>query len=98
MTDRNRNRLDAAKTTFRKSTLYACPTPFFSAMAFWRLSRRPFGPPSNIEEDLRNRHDVFQVEDPPRQHLDRQRHHHQEQERRDVVPRRAELRVVRLER
>ena len=28
----SRKMLDAAKTTFRKSTLYACPIPFFSAI------------------------------------------------------------------
>ena len=30
--DLYQNKLDAAKTTFRKSMLNACPTPFFSAM------------------------------------------------------------------
>src|SRR5438034_892958 len=114
MTDRNRNRLDAAKTTFRKSTLYACPTPFFSAM--YHVNRRDrrdrwsrhvsadfarsaviVDAISDIEEEFRNRDDILQVEQPARQHLDWQRHHHQEQERADVIPRRAHLFMVRLE-
>src|ERR1051325_3912333 len=76
--------LDAANTTFRKSTLYACPTPFFSAI-------------SNVEEEFRNADDVLQVEDPAQKHLDRERHHREEQEHADVEPRRAHLLVVRLE-
>ena len=48
----------------------------------------------DVEEEFRNRHDVLQVEDPAREHLDRQRHHHQEQEHVDVVARRAQLLVV----
>src|ERR671923_2416658 len=113
MTDRNRNKLDAAKTTFRKSTLYACPTPFFSAMVItaryftphvqgtaFRPSRvgrsedRPLqlmeDASSDVEEELGDGHDVLQVEDPAGQHLDRQRHHHQEEEDRHVIPRRSE--------
>ena len=52
---------------------------------------------SDIEEEFGDRHDVLQVEEPRAQHLDRQRHHHQEQEHADVVPRRAHLLVVPLE-
>ena len=64
--------LDAAKTTFRKSTLYACPTPFFSAIGqmlkknsgmptmYFRLKiqRRSILIGSDIIEMNRNTHDV----------------------------------------
>src|SRR3954467_13669426 len=51
----------------------------------------------DVEEKFRNRHDVFQVEDPAREHLDRQRHHHEEEHDADVVARRPQLLVVGLE-
>ncbi len=52
---------------------------------------------SDIEEDLGNRHDVLQVEHPPKQHLDRQRHHHQEEKHGDVKPWSAQLDEIALE-
>src|SRR6202521_3770322 len=82
--------LDAANTTFRKSMLYACPTAFFSAIAFVSAAL-------NIEKDFRYTDDVLQVEDPPKQHLDGQGYHHQEQEHGDVIAWRAKLLVIRLE-
>src|SRR3954454_7882185 len=48
-------------------------------------------PLSYIEEDLLNMQDVLQIEQPAQNHLDRQRHHDQEQIRTDVVTGRAHL-------
>src|SRR4051794_35268162 len=51
----------------------------------------------NVEEVLLNVDEVFQVEQPPAVHLDRQQHHEEEQGDADVVARRSHLLVVLLE-
>src|ERR1043165_2623947 len=44
------------------------------------VADRRYRRPSNVKKVLGNTHDIFQVEQPPQHHLDRQRRHAQQQE------------------
>src|SRR5947207_546393 len=56
------------------------------------------GSPSYVEENLLDVNDVLEIEEPPQDHFDRQQHHDQEEERADVVTRRAHLQIEAAER
>src|SRR5688500_17181472 len=53
---------------------------------------------SYIENNLLNVNEILEVEQPPQNHLDRQRHHEQEEKRPDVVARGAHLQIETAER
>src|SRR5262245_29282490 len=53
---------------------------------------------SDVEEELRKVDEVLEVERPAQVHLDRQAHHHQEQEDEHAVPRETHLLVKALQR
>src|SRR3989338_11615575 len=89
---RNSPTLLAANSTFSAFMLLRYSSVNFGTTASAAEGAMP-SPPSDVEVNLRNGHDVVHVERPAQHHLDRQAEHGQPEEDHDVEARRPHLLV-----